>query len=118
MYEVKETKSPAGYILTNDSEFYIRISDEGIKLLAKQDRVAPKNWQTTAVVYGDIKTFTATVIGETQTKDALAVIENTPGAVLPNTGGSGTTIFYMIGLLLTSFAGTGILMKRRKRNAA
>ena len=49
---------------------------------------------------------------------ALLTIKNTPGAALPNTGGPGTTLIYLLGLLLTSFAGTGILMKRRRRNAA
>ena len=46
------------------------------------------------------------------------VVGNEPGAALPNTGGPGTTLFYMIGLMLTALAGAGLVMKKRRRNAA
>lgn len=49
---------------------------------------------------------------------ALLTIKNTPGAALPNTGGPGTNLIYLFGIMLTGLAGTGILMKRRRRNAA
>lgn len=45
-------------------------------------------------------------------------IPNPPGVALPNTGGPGTTQIYLLGLLLTAFAGAGLTMKRRRRNAA
>ena len=50
-------------------------------------------------------------------KLALVKIKNTPGAALPNTGGSGTTMFYLIGLILTAIAGAGLVMRRKKKAA-
>ena len=113
VYEVKETKSPDGYVLTTNSEFYILVSGEGIKLLVKQDGVAPRNWQTTTAGYGIIKTFTATAITDTETENALTVLENTPGAALPNTGGPGTRFFTISGSIL--ILGAGVLLWRRRR---
>ena len=44
-------------------------------------------------------------------------VVNKPGSVLPSTGGSGTTIFYVIGTVL--LIGSGIILnEKRRRNAA
>ena len=43
---------------------------------------------------------------------------NPPGAALPNTGGPGTNLIYLFGFLMTGLAGAGLVMKRRRRNAA
>ena len=45
-------------------------------------------------------------------------IPNTPGAALPNTGGPGTTTLYLLGIMLTAFAGAGLVMRKRRRDAA
>ena len=45
-------------------------------------------------------------------------VGNTPGAALPNTGGPGTDLIYLFGIMLTGLAGTGLVMKRRRRDAA
>ena len=45
-------------------------------------------------------------------------VGNTPGAALPSTGGPGTNMIYLFGIMLTGFAGFGFVMKRRRRNAA
>ena len=42
-----------------------------------------------------------------------AEIENNKGATLPGTGGSGTTMLYIIGVIL--LAGAGILLVTRRR---
>ena len=39
-------------------------------------------------------------------------IANDAGVELPSTGGSGTTVFYMIGIILTAIAGAGLAIKR------
>ena len=46
------------------------------------------------------------------------VIPNYPGDELPATGGSGISIFYLLGIMLISLAGAGLVMERRRRNAA
>ena len=49
---------------------------------------------------------------------AFLTVKNTPGAALPNTGGPGTNLIYLLGFLMTGLAGAGLMMKRRRRNAA
>ena len=44
-------------------------------------------------------------------------IQNEPGKELPNTGGSGTNIFYLLGIMLISIAGTGLLMRKYRKAA-
>ena len=48
---------------------------------------------------------------------ALITITNNPGPALPATGGTGTTLIYLIGLMLTAFAGAGLVLRRRRRTA-
>lgn len=61
-------------------------------------------------------TLTATVGGEnaaTANQTVTAMIANNTGAVLPSTGGMGTTIFYAIGGVL--LAGSAVLFVTKKR---
>ena len=45
--------------------------------------------------------------------EAYAEIENQSGTVLPETGGIGTTIFYVVGAILVLGAGIILVTKRR-----
>ena len=46
-------------------------------------------------------------------------VPNTSGVSLPSTGGSGTHLIYLLGIMLAGFSGAGLVMrKRRRRNAA
>lgn len=54
--------------------------------------------------------------GATFTDNGGTIINRTfNGVELPSTGGPGTHFFYIIGCILTMFAGAGIVMKRRRR---
>jgi LPXTG-motif cell wall-anchored protein len=37
------------------------------------------------------------------------------GAVLPSTGGPGTNLLYLFGIMLTGIAGTGLVMRKKQR---
>ena len=73
-----------------------------------------------------ILTVTATIEGGTVDVERIGnyygvwkvSIHNTAGYELPHTGGSGTTIFYLLGITLIVLAGAGYAIKRRRRNAA
>ena len=41
-------------------------------------------------------------------------IQNEPGKPLPATGGTGTNLIYLLGIMLTGLAGAGLVMKRRR----
>lgn len=59
--------------------------------------------------------YTATVTGDTYTKDGVQVINNA-GATLPSTGGMGTTLFYVIGGGLMVAAVVLLVTKKRMEN--
>ncbi len=44
----------------------------------------------------------------------IAHIANTPGSVLPSTGGSGTTLFYIFGIALIVISGAFLVFRRRE----
>ena len=106
-YIVTETNTPEGYVLTGEDSFYIEVTENGINLLTKGEG-APKTWAKNAVSYGNVKTFTTA----TADKNAQAKVENTPGAVLPAAGGSGTGLFISLGSILMLIAGVLLVMKR------
>lgn len=45
-------------------------------------------------------------------------VSNSAGIELPQTGGQGTNVFQLLGILLTGLAGTGFILRNRKKRAA
>ena len=45
-------------------------------------------------------------------------VQNSAGIVLPSTGGPGTNMIYLIGIMLTGIGGAGLVMRKRRRDAA
>ncbi len=93
-YEIVEVNAPAGYVIENSTPVTFKVTVGQVTDRDLSDGV------------------------EYKATDNDFIIPNTPGAALPNTGGPGTTLFYLVGLLLTALAGGGILMKRRRRETA
>ena len=94
-YRLYEVYVPAGYISTLP---YIEFNIT--------DRVM------TMVTTDESLIFTAATNGDNPTLSLLK-IKNTPGAALPNTGGSGTRLFKIFGSIL--ILGAGVLLWRRRR---
>ena len=109
-YRITEKTPPAEYVITGDAEFFIEVTDEGVNLLTKGEGT-PDSWPKDAVTYGNVKTFKAA----TAYANAQATVENTTGAALPNTGGPGTNLIYLFGIMLTALAGAGLVIRRRRR---
>ena len=101
-YEIKETVVPEGYVITGSDAFYIKVTAEGIYRISLDPEKKPSEWSTT----GDDATITFS--------NGTATVSNTPGAALPNSGGPGTGIYTLLGLLLMAAAGTGWVMKERR----
>ena len=72
---------------------------------------------TIVVKYGsDVKTTDWVVSGDgTEEHPYLVVIPNSAGVELPNSGGIGTRLFYIVGGLLTIGAGAVLLTRKRVR---
>ena len=117
-YEVAETKAPAGYVILTDSSFYIKVEKTGdIFLLKKQvqgDTVILVEASSGEMVGNASITSSKSTDGKT----IILTVRNEPGTALPNTGGPGANLIYLFGIMLTGLAGAGLVMKRRRRNAA
>lgn len=92
-YKLKETKAPAGYVLSaGETEITIADTDfDGIPDSKEQSTTDTTTTQTTEKDNGLIS----------------ITVENTKGFTLPRTGGIGTVLFSMIGIVLM---GSGVLL--------
>ena len=106
-YTLKETKTPKGYNTMPDYTFKVvatHTADNGTSA-ALTDLNGEK-------VSGDITlTFEKNLNEGSLTDDVI----NQKGAVLPSTGGIGTTMFYIVGAILVIGAGV-VLVSRRRMN--
>ena len=93
-YRLEETDRPDGYI-SSEGPYYINVTVSGQDSIDGQD-----------VKYIDY---------EKQGINHVFIVENEPGAALPATGGPGTSPLYILGIMLTGFAGAGLVMRKRRR---
>lgn len=91
-YTLREVSAPAGYIITDSGKTF------------KTENGAIKNSDNTA--------------HQNEAVNIAFEVENEPGAELPSTGGPGTTLIYLLGILLTGLAGAGLTMRMEKRRRA
>lgn len=101
-YRLTETKTPAGYNTIDPIEFTITAEHD---ILSDNPALTSLNGNATT---GEI-TFTS----NTGDGSLSANVVNQSGATLPETGGMGTTIFYLLGGILV--VGAGILLITRRR---
>lgn len=117
MYKLEETKVPTGYTKAKDIYFqvvatYDPLSQDPKLTGLKVDMLGSSFGPNPGVV----NSFTAVGDGDAQYKTLVASIENESGTVLPNTGGIGTTLFYVFGSVLA--IGAGVLLISKKRMGA
>lgn len=113
-YYLREIQAPNGYNLL----------EEDVKLVITADTENGQNWAGDPATALTALNMTITVgeAGPTQVRGDLeggtvgVTVENNQGATLPETGGMGTTMFYIIGGLLV--VGAGILLVVRIRMKA
>ena len=113
-YYLREIQAPNGYNLLEDD----------VKLVITATTANVQNWAGDPATALTALNMTITVgeAGPTQVRGDLeggtvgVTVENNQGATLPETGGMGTTLFYIIGGLLV--VGAGILLVVRIRMKA
>ena len=111
-YVIKEIKAPDGYNILKD-DITLVITCNTADLNASSDRLTQNDctWTLVKTVNGTSQTLTS--------KDNFDAglfafdIQNNQGAELPETGGIGTTIFYIVGGILV--VGAAILLVTKKR---
>ena len=110
-YYLREIQAPNGYNLLEDD----------VKLVITADTANGQDWNsgiatdaltglTIAVNDGELQP------GNTDTGIVNVTVENNGGATLPETGGMGTTLFYIIGGLLVVGAGILLVVRIRMRS--
>jgi len=81
----------------NNTQTYLRLTDQNGTVLADDDN--------NPILENDYAAVS---------ENGLSIsVKNEPGAALPNTGGPGTRLFTILGLIL--IAGAGLLLLRRRR---
>lgn len=110
-YFLREIQAPNGYNLLEDD----------VKLVITADTANGQDWNS-GIATDALRGLTIAVNdgepqpGNTETGIVEVTVENNRGATLPETGGMGTTLFYIIGGLLV--VGAGILLVVRIRMKA
>ena len=96
-YKLEETLVPSGYI-SKEGPYFIVVNNDG------------------STTIDTAMTGAHTLITPAGTSGFK--VENEPGAALPNTGGPGTTLIYLFGIMLTAIAGAGFVMQKKRKGAA
>ena len=97
-YHLIETYAPSGYII-KETAVVVTVG-------------------TTDVTYDEGTNISSNGSGKTydaNTKAYTLKISNSAGYELPSTGGPGTSFIYLLGSILTAFAGAGLMMRRKRR---
>lgn len=109
-YYLKETKAPAGYNLLK----------EPVAVVITATTSNGQNWTSSvasdALTKLDVTAAGQSGTGDTSTGIASITIANNKGSTLPETGGIGTTIFYVVGSILV--IGAAVLLVTKKRMSA
>ncbi len=108
-YYLMEIKAPTGYnLMENEKELAINATTANDQNWAGRAENALTALQI-SVDEGDAQT------GDTGTGIVNIIVTNNQGATLPETGGMGTTLFYIIGGLLVVGAGILLIVRFRMR---
>lgn len=114
-YWLKETKAPDGYnLITNPIKIEIKATT-----VNDQDWTAmegPADALKVLEIKVTVGSTTTSGNGDTESGIVETDIKNNKGAELPETGGMGTTIFYVLGAILVLGAG-GLLIARRRTDS-
>ncbi|MCI8810484.1 MAG: isopeptide-forming domain-containing fimbrial protein [Oscillibacter sp.] len=114
-YILEETKAPAGYNKLEKPIYFVieyGTTNEEVPSLTKLEAYqTDENW--TKITGTTTTNFTATL--EPDDASVNTNIVNRTGVVLPDTGGIGTTIFYIVGGVLVVAAAILLITKRRMK---
>ena len=102
-YRLEETLSPNGYLMLTEYIYFKIYPDRTIKLTKADGSNGNDNPQASISQKSGVYTIT---------------VKNTPGIVLPQTGGVGTEIFAAVGGAMSALAGAGLIGRKKQRRGA
>lgn len=110
-YYAVESKAPAGYnVVTTPQKLELKVTGEGLEEVG--DTVASQKTTFEKANSEAVKNYKVSWTVNDQTE---ARIENTKGNTLPGTGGMGTTIFTIGGIVLVALAALMFVVYMRKQ---
>ena len=95
-YTLTETQAPAGYLIIGDGKTTFTVNAESVA--------------------GAVAEMQTNGEAEVATGAYVIKVQNSAGAELPYTGGPGTTLIYLMGIMLTGLAGAGLVMRLRRND--
>lgn len=114
VYELKEIAAPAGYVITNGSVFFRAVQENTQSCLRLTDSNGNILTDENSKIILDNDSASVSVNG-------LSIsVKNEAGVELPQTGGTGTSLFTALGGLMTATAGAILSLtayRRRKQHA-
>ncbi len=109
-YYLEETAAPAGYHMPM-GRFELEVISS-----VSEPTIIP-TWVT-----GDPDQSAGSVTSSTDDKTGITIytvsVRNVAGVALPATGGPGTNLIYLLGVILIALAGVGFVLKGRRREEA
>ena len=115
-YTLTEVKAPAGYNSIHPITVVINATTKNGDDYTDELQDDPEKALTDLKVSVTADSKTTENPGDTDTGIVEMTVENNSGAALPETGGIGTTMFYIVGAILVVGAGV-VLVSRRRMNA-
>ena len=115
-YSLEEIKAPAGYNKIDPITLVIKATTANGDDYTDDLQNTAGNALTALKMDVTANGMTETSSGDTSTGIVETTVVNNSGATLPETGGMGTTIFYIVGAILV--IGAGVLLVTRRRMSA
>lgn len=112
-YTLKEISAPTGYVVDNEEHSVV---------IAAQYKTGTDELESYTITIDDTVTSSfkvsntgesAVTIVKTDTTILTSLLSNVKATGLPSTGGAGTTMFYVIGIILAAGAAVLLVTKRR-----
>ena len=130
-YYLVETKAPDGYNLMDEVlEVQLEVTnrydtfpaDVTANQNVDKDTTKLQNWTQTVTglkIVGQSGAYNSAYVDSTPATNTEKIVKykvrNTPGVELPSTGGPGTKLIYLIGLILAALSGAGLVIRRSQR---
>ncbi len=119
-YKIVETVTPPGYVKPVMNDIFIKVvydDTTGMPVITRYKEAYTgddSNSRTEVEERDNLLGVTFSQVANAE-DSAVITVGNTPGVALPNTGGPGTNLIYLLGFMFTGLAGVGLILRKRRK---